>query len=131
MAEPPSRPHVLIVDDEENLRVSLGQILSLDYDVAVCASGREALALIEGGRRFEAILCDLMMPGMSGMDFYESLTALAPDQTARVVFLTGGAFTPRARDFLRAVSNPHLEKPFEVDELRAVVADAAARATGP
>lgn len=127
----PARPRVLIVDDEENLRVSLGQILSLDHDVTVCAGAREALDRLGEGARFEVILCDLMMPGMSGMDFYESLTALAPDQTARVVFLTGGAFTPRARDFLRAVSNPHLEKPFEVDELRAVVADAAARATGP
>lgn len=125
MAEPPSRPRVLIVDDEENLRVSLGQILSLDYDVAVCASGREALALIEGGRRFEAILCDLMMPGMSGMDFYESLASVAPEQRARVVFLTGGAFTARARDFLSSVTNHRLEKPFEVQELRDVVAAVA------
>lgn len=128
MAEPPSRPRVLIVDDEENLRVSLGQILSLEYDVSVCASGREALALIEGGRRFEVILCDLMMPGMSGMDFYESLAAVAPEERARVVFLTGGAFTARARDFLSNVANNRLEKPFDVQELRDVVA-AVARAT--
>lgn len=125
-----TRPRVLVVDDEENLRVSLGQILSFEYDVTVCAGGREALALLGEGRRFAVILCDLMMPGMSGMDFYDALATVAPDERPRVVFLTGGAFTQRAREFLSAVNNARLEKPFEVDELRTAVA-AAVRATAP
>lgn len=122
----PSRPRVLVVDDEENLRSSLGQILAFDYDVTVCANGREALDHLAAGARFDALLCDLMMPGMSGMDLYDALGAVAPAQRARVVFLSGGAFTPRAREFLRQTPNPRLEKPFDVDELRAMVASVIA-----
>lgn len=116
------RPRVLVVDDEENLRASLGQILAFEFDVTVCAGGAEALALIDGGARFDALLVDLMMPGMSGMDLHARLAERAPEQSARVVFLTGGAFTQRARDFLRATPNPRLEKPFDVEQLRATVA---------
>lgn len=115
------RPRVLVVDDEANLRASLGQILSTDYDVTVCAEAVEALRLITDGACFDAILCDLLMPRMTGADLYEALEVQAPSQAASMAFLTGGAFTARAREFLQRVSNPRLEKPFTVSELRAVL----------
>lgn len=108
----------MIVDDEENLRVSLGQILAIDFDVTLCASGPEALRALADGARFDAVLCDLMMPRMSGVDLYESLSSVAPDAQPRFIFLTGGAYTAQAREFLARVENPRMEKPFSVSELR-------------
>lgn len=126
-SEGASRPRVLVVDDEENLRTSLGQILAFEFEVTVCADGREALARIEAGARFDVLLVDLMMPTLSGMDLYARLTAVAPELASRVVFLTGGAFTARAREFLRETPNPRLEKPFDVEQLCATVVAVAAR----
>ena len=82
---------------------------------------RDALARLAEDREFDVLLCDLMMPGVSGIDFYEYLQREAPDQLPRVIFLSCGAFTPRAQAFLDRVPNPHVEKPFELDELRDVI----------
>jgi CheY-like chemotaxis protein len=62
-----------------------------------------------------------MMPEMSGMDLHEELERLSPTQAGRMVFLTGGAFTPRAREFLSQVKNPFMEKPFLPKELQVLV----------
>ena len=70
------------------------------------------------GERFDVILCDLMMPEMTGMDLYAELGKLAGDQADRLVFVTGGAFTPRAREFLERVPNARVEKPIDFQNLR-------------
>ena len=62
-----------------------------------------------------------MMPGMTGMDLHEELTRTAPDQAAQMVFVTGGAFTPRGREFLEQVSNYRIDKPFDAQNVRALV----------
>ena len=62
-----------------------------------------------------------MMPEMTGMDLHEALARLAPEQARRIVVLTGGAFTPRAREFLDRVSVPRCEKPFDSQDLREMV----------
>ena len=72
------------------------------------------------------VLCDLMMPGLSGMELHDRLARSSPEGAGRMVFLTGGAFTDAARDFLARVPNPRLEKPFEPSALREAVAAAAA-----
>ena len=64
-----------------------------------------------------------MMPEMTGMDLYGELPKLAPEQARRVVFMTGGAFTPRARAFLDQAPNLRLEKPFDTEELRKIIAE--------
>ena len=69
------------------------------------------------------ILCDLMMPEMSGIEFYEQLVATAPQYARRVVLMTGGAFTPHAQDFLANVAIPRLEKPFTEGMLRRAIHD--------
>lgn len=117
----PRRARVLLIDDETNLRTSLAQLLSVEHAVTSLGSAREAIDLLAQGRRFNIILCDLMMPGVSGIDFYEYLQREAPDQLPRVIFLSGGAFTSRAQAFLDRVPNPHVEKPFELDVLREVI----------
>jgi DNA-binding response OmpR family regulator len=62
-----------------------------------------------------------MMPEMSGMDLHESLANASPGQASRMVFLTGGAFTPNAREFLSQLKSPMVEKPFMPRELQALV----------
>jgi DNA-binding NtrC family response regulator len=79
-------------------------------------------------RGFDIILCDLMMPGMTGMDLYAELDKAAPEVARRVVFMTGGAFTPRAVSFLQGVSNPKIGKPLNLEELRVLVSRSAVEA---
>lgn len=127
-AEPerPRRGRVLIVDDEPLLSRAIAGTLEPDHDAVQASSARDALARLRAGERYDVILCDLMMPDMTGMDFYEALREVAPDQRRRVVFLTGGAFTERARTFLEAVSSRRLVKPFDAGTLLKLVAEVLA-----
>lgn len=111
-------PRVLVIDDEVALGRALGRLLASAYHVDTLASARDALDRIRAGERWDAILCDLLMPHLSGMDFYGEFSRVAPDQTERVVFATAGAATPRARAFLDTVSRPWIDKPFEFPKLR-------------
>jgi len=116
---------VLVVDDEPLVGRAVGRILSPPHRVTLASSGAEALALAEVNR-YDVVLCDLMMPGMSGMDLHQRLGRTAPGVAGRMIFLTGGAFTEGARAFLARVSNARLEKPFEPAALREAVAAALA-----
>ncbi len=120
-APPGARAKVLIVDDEPSLRSSLAQILATEHEVSAEATGQGVLARMRGGERFDVILCDLLMPEMSGVDLFQAIEAEFPEQRARVVFLTGGAFTPRTQEFLSRVPNPRLEKPFDIDDLLVLI----------
>jgi signal transduction histidine kinase len=115
------RGRILVVDDDALILVSVRRLLGGEHDVTAVESAREALRLVEDGERFGVILCDLMMPDMTGMDLSARLSHLAPDQAERMVFLTGGAFTPRARAFADENSGRCLDKPFEAQSLRQVV----------
>jgi PAS domain S-box-containing protein len=115
------RGRVLLIDDDEMICGLLRRILSKEHDVTVMINAAGALDCIAAGRRFDVILCDMMMPVVTGIDFYERLVQAVPEQAERVVFLTGGAFTVRAREFLDHVPNPRVEKPFSMQNLRALV----------
>jgi PAS domain S-box-containing protein len=117
------RGRVLVIDDEPLVRTFLGRALSPDHDVTVESHAEEALAHIRAGTRFDVILCDVMMPQMTGIDLYNAILRIAPDQAARMIFVTGGAFTGRAQDFLHKTPNAHIEKPFEVRKLRSMVSE--------
>jgi PAS domain S-box-containing protein len=114
---------VLIVDDEDRYAKSLELLLASDYEVALAKDGKRALDLFSSGERFDVILCDLMMPRMTGMDLHEALAELAPDQRGRMVFLTGGATNELARAFLARPDIKHLEKPLELPKLEAAISD--------
>jgi signal transduction histidine kinase len=122
-ASPISRPRgrVLVVDDEPVVCVALERLLSSEGEVVAVTSAREALARIQSGESFDVILCDLMMPDMDGQSVYEELAMTAPMQAERIIFVTGGAFTMRAHDFLARVPNTRLSKPFNVDSLLELV----------
>jgi CheY-like chemotaxis protein len=115
------RGRVLVVDDEPSVSTAIRRTLALDHDVSAAASGVEALALLRSGARFDVILCDLMMPQMTGMDLHRELAGLAPEMAAQMIFVTAGAFTPAARRFLDEVPNLRVDKPFEPQHLRALV----------
>ena len=120
---PRRRGRVLIVDDEPEIGESLGAILSDSYDVIAVDSGREALTRLTGPEAFDVILCDLMMPVMTGMDLYEQAMHSAPHMAQRFIFMTGGAFTSRARQFLESVDNLTLEKPVDIGSMLRLLAD--------
>ena len=107
------RGRVLIVDDEPRLCAILARLLGAEHEVTTFTSAAAAVERVASGQRFDVIFSDLMMPGMSGMELYAELVRIAPQQAERVVFLTGGAFTPRASDFIGTVRNRFLDKPFD------------------
>ncbi len=120
-ATAPTRRRVLLVDDEPMILTTLAALLSADYDVVTAGSGGAARDLLQHDRRFDAVLCDLMMAEVTGMDLHRGLAALDPGLAGRMVFMTGGAFTDAAERFLTAVPNPRVVKPFELPELLAIL----------
>jgi PAS domain S-box-containing protein len=122
-----TRPlRVLIIDDEELVARTLDRVLRAHYAVVIATSGEQARQLIAAGPRFDLALCDLMMPGMSGMALAAWVAEHAPELRERMVFMTGGAFTVEAERFLARSTNPVLEKPFVPSE----VLSAARKALG-
>ena len=118
------RPRVLIVDDESLVCGAVKRSLSDENDVTALSSAREALARFNAGERWDVVFMDLLMPEMSGMELYDAVGKIAPDQTERVIFLTGGAFSKRTTDFL-AGGKRFIEKPFDTGELRRIVQETA------
>jgi CheY-like chemotaxis protein len=115
------RATVLVVDDEPLILKVLAQMLGREHEVTCESSGGAALDRIRRGERFDAIMCDLMMPHVTGMDLYDAVLEIAPAQARAMLFLTGGAFTARAREFLDRVPNAMIEKPFDAATLIARV----------
>jgi PAS domain S-box-containing protein len=132
------RGRVLVVDDETVVAHTLKVLLQGEHDLVVAQSGAEALELLgrEQNASYDAILCDLMMPGMTGMELFEVLRREHPLLATRVVFMTGGVSMLRVSEFLESVPNAKFEKPFDIAELRRTLhalvkssrADAAPRA---
>jgi len=114
------RRRILIVDDDRPVAAALALELKA-HDVVVAESGREALEILRHDKDFDVILCDLMMPEISGMDVYESLRLIDPTLRGRVVLMTGGAFTARARQFVSEIDALVIEKPFHPGQLHSIV----------
>jgi signal transduction histidine kinase len=112
---------ILVIDDEQLLCNVIERILGADHCVTTVTRATEALSRLADGTRFDLILCDLMMPEMTGMDLYDELKQSTPDQADKFIFMSGGAFTDRSRAFLARSSNEVIEKPFKGAELRQVV----------
>ena len=113
----------MVVDDDATVARTLRRLLK-EYDVHTDNSGREALAL-SSEHVFDVIICDLMMPEVSGMEVFARVSERCPDIASRFVFMTGGAFTPQAREFLKQTSLVCLEKPFELRQIRDLVRERA------
>ncbi|MGC4087939.1 MAG: ATP-binding protein [Polyangiaceae bacterium] len=120
-----SRPlRVLVIDDEAAVGRLIQRILH-GHDVVVETLAARALERLRAGEHFDSVLCDVMMPGMSGVDFHELLSVENAALASRVVFMTGGAFSERATSFLSTLTNLVLNKPFDPAQVRAFVAKSA------
>lgn len=117
--------NVVVIDDEPLVGRSILRALR-DHDVRIYTSGREAVDHLCGAHRIDVVFCDLMMPEMSGMEVYDAVHRQRPEVSARFVFMTGGAFTPRSRAFLEHREHRCLAKPFELREIRHIVREFAA-----
>jgi PAS domain S-box-containing protein len=122
VAQTSVRGRILVVDDEAGIRAAMVRMLR-GHDVVQAVSGEEARKILEADQAFDLILCDMMMPAMSGVELHEWLSTTHPDLAKQVVFITGGAFTPKAREHLSKVSNIRIEKPFDVTNFKKIVGD--------
>lgn len=124
---PIARGRILIVDDEDRIRTAIRRMLQ-EHEIVPAASGAEARDLLQRDRSFDLILCDMIMPGVSGMELHEWLLKKDPELAERVIFITGGAFTRCSREYLKRVENTRIEKPFEAAELKNLVYERLNRA---
>lgn len=125
MNDGPAPLRVLIVDDDALVRSALKRMLGT-HQVETVESALAAAELLTGEARFDVVLCDLMMPGMNGLDLYRELAARAPEASKAIVFLTGGVFNPAVQKQLDETGCRVLEKPVSLAMLRQVVTAVAA-----
>ncbi|NOQ82849.1 MAG: response regulator [Myxococcales bacterium] len=123
-ATPGARACVIVVDDEPLVGRSIRRALR-GHEVEVFTSGQEAIARLCSGAPFDVVFCDLMMPQVSGMEVFRQVCEQCPDVASRFVFMTGGAFTQPAREFLERTPVLCLEKPFELRQIRDLVTERA------
>ena len=121
------RTRVLVVDDDRHVCGALERSLSGLADVEAMTDARSVLDRLRSGERWAVILCDLLLPETSGMDLYRDALGVAPEAAACFVFMSAGAFTPKARAFLEGVHNPCLEKPLDMGRLRSLIARVGSR----
>lgn len=119
---PPRRGRVLLVDDDPLVGKICKRMLESDHDVTVHTEARAVLDHLATNTNYDVIFCDLMMPEMSGMQLFEELRRRHPALAERVVFLSGGTFTPSATAFREQVPNLFLDKPTSATVLKQTVA---------
>jgi two-component system, NtrC family, sensor kinase len=109
------------------IRNSLRRILRR-FDVVDVDSGARALEVLAADQGFDVILCDVMMPSVSGVDVHRWLAREHPALADRVIFLSGGTFVPAAREYLAKTCIKRIDKPLDADPLAALVAERVAAA---
>jgi CheY-like chemotaxis protein len=126
---PPPMPRgvVALIDDEPSVLVALQRLLGPFHEVKTFTEARLALDALPGLKP-DVIFCDVMMPEMSGTEVYHRLRTSHPMLAERLVFMTGGAFSESARDFLDEAKRPVLDKPFTAEGVRRMANEQVARA---
>ena len=121
---PPPRPaavprgRILVIDDDPLIGGIIKNVLSREHDTFVVDCASAAFACFERGDPFDLVLCDIMMPDVSGPAFYATLSERWPQLVSRVVFMTGGAFTAETMDFVSTLPTGVLSKPFTAEQLQ-------------
>jgi signal transduction histidine kinase len=120
VAEDKVRGRILVIDDLPAIGRTIADALP-GHDVSVVSKASEAFIRLASNETFDIILCDLMMPQLGGRDVLERLESDWPHLAPALIFMTGGAFTAEAREFLERAKQKVLMKPFSVDELRTTI----------
>lgn len=115
----PSR--VLVVDDDPTVLRAFRRVLSADHEIVTARDGAEALRVVLGGKRVDAIICDIGMPKLDGPTFFSELFELRPQMMPRVVFCTGGMPNEKTQRFLDRLQAPLLFKPVAAADLRSAI----------
>jgi CheY-like chemotaxis protein len=115
------RARILLIDDDPGVGHALELMLAGEHDVKCFEAPQAALRELLGDPNYDLVFCDLMMPKLSGIDLFEVLRYNRPGYEAKLVFMTGGAFTPANTRFLTQVPNPRIEKPFNLPVIRRLV----------
>jgi CheY-like chemotaxis protein len=116
-----ARLRILVVDDEDNLRDVLVEVLRRDgHEVDSAVDGAEGLRRVEE-RRYDLVVTDLRMPGLEGPALYRALRARYPEQPPRVIFMSANTGIDEYASFLAETGEPALEKPFNLADMRQVV----------
>jgi len=119
---------VLVIDDEAAVGRTIQRLLGEHYEVVVLTAGSQAIdLLVREAADFDLILCDLTMPDVTGMDVYKQSVQARAEIGTRFVFMTGGTFSPHARDFLDQIPNERLDKPFDLQTVRNLARARAAK----
>jgi len=126
----PGRGRILVIDDEELVLRTLKRLLTPQHEVITASGGEAGRAILERDQSFDVIVCDLMMPDMTGMDLHAWLVRRFPALAGQMVFLSGGAFTPKASQYLDAVPNLKLSKPLDSAKFQQVMASLVALSMG-
>lgn len=126
----PLRGRILVIVDEPAVLRTIKLSLAGSHQLTLAADAKTALDLLGGDDAFDLILCDWLMPDMSGAELYAKVAERAPAQAERFVFLTGGAFTPKAAEFLKGLPNLSISKPFNPRELAQAVQSVLGRLGG-
>ncbi len=113
-------PRLLVIDDELRICRLIVRMLHKHADVVIVNNARDGLDQLRR-EHFDLVLCDVMMPDMTGIDLYDELQRTNPSLLRRVYFMTGGAYTPRAGGFLDAIGPARLDKPLQRAQLLALL----------
>ena len=122
-----ARARVLVIDDEPMLTAALRSLLSDIHDVAVLNDAVVARDAFAAGVRYDVVLCDLVMPRLTGIQLHGALREIAPEQARRMILMTGGAFTPESRQVLESSGIAWIEKPFLLEDLCRAITEVRAR----
>jgi PAS domain S-box-containing protein len=117
---------VLIIDDEPAVAAALGRMLE-GHQVEIAHGGSQALKLLQHQPGYDIIFCDLLMPERTGMDLYEEVSSQRPELAGRFIFMTGGGFTPRAREFIAGGQHRVLDKPFDKGDVHRLMIEVLSR----
>ena len=118
-----SRARILIIDDEPLLGQTLTFAFSGRHDIVLATSGREAIRRLAEDAHYDLVLCDLMMPDVSGPKVFEAVEKDHPELVSRFAFMSGGAFTERAQEFLEHYSGRRIDKPFTIADVERLLAE--------
>jgi len=119
--EPSRRKAILVVDDEPGVAGVLVEIVSQNNcTVDSAVDGEEALEKLRQ-RTYDVILCDIRMPRLNGMAFYQAVAQWKPQLLRQVAFITGDILSPETQAFFAQTNAPVLEKPFKIRDVLAMI----------